>query len=176
MKDTMPQRILGTDGKAMVLIPAGEFDMGSAEGYAEERPMHRVTVCAFYMDAYPVTNREYRAFCEATGESHPPSPRWPDYPGYFLNYPDYPVINVSWERAVAYARWAGKRLPTEEEWEYAACGGLKAPRYPWGDSPPDAAAVNFADRNSDFPWRDVLQRVSLHGAGGPRCTERLRPA
>ena len=141
----------------MVAIPGGVFTMGSEQGYAEERPLRRITVAPFYLDQNLVTNREYRAFCDQTGRQYPADPRWEDMPGYFSNYPEYPVLNVSWDDAAAYAAWAGKRLPTEEEWEYAAAGGLDAPTYPWGNQRPDATRANYADKCSEFAWKDPAQ-------------------
>ena len=147
-----PTTMRAGDGREMVLRPGGAFRMGSREGYPEERPVHTVTLYDFYMDRYPVTNAAYKAFCDAAGKPCPADPRWPDMPDYFLGYPEYPVVNVSWSDAAAYARWAGKRLPSEEEWEYAAAGGLDAPDYPWGDGEPDGGNANFADVSSDYPW------------------------
>ncbi len=146
------------DGKEMMLIPAGDFLMGSDQGYREEQPVHSVHVDSFYMDRHLVTNREYRAYCDATQKPYPDNPRWKEYPNYFLDYPDYPAVNVSWRQAMDYARWAGKRLPTEEEWEYAARGGRDQATYPWGDEAPGADHANFADRNTEYPWREF--RVS----------------
>ena len=149
------QKLITTsDGKEMVLIPGGTFQMGSQTGYHEETPVHSVHVADFYMDRYLVTNREYKAFCDATHIDYPQNPRWAEYPNYFLDYPNYPVVNVSWRQAMDYAEWADKRLPSEEEWEYAACGDLQQPQYPWGDEQPDGARANFADRNTTYPWRD----------------------
>ena len=130
---------------------------GSDEGYSEEAPVHRVTVQAFYMDEKPVTNAQYKEFCDATGRSFPASPRWVDLPDSFLGCPDHPVVNVSWGDAQAYAKWAGKRLPTEEEWEWAARGGLKDARYPWGNGAPDGRRLNYCDNRSEFPWQDKRQ-------------------
>ena len=153
----MEQIKITKDGKKMLYIPGGKYIMGSEGGYAEEKPLHEVEVAPFYMDEMPVTNGEFRAYCDAVGRGYPGSPRWEDMPNYFLNYPDYPVINVSWGEAAAYAKWAGKRLPTEEEWEYAAAGGLDAPTYPWGNEAPTGKVVNFADKCSEFEWRDSAQ-------------------
>ena len=146
--------IVARDGKRMVLIPGGTFRMGSDHGYSEEAPVHPVRVDSFYMDEKLVTNREFKTFCDSARLPYPENPRWGDMPNYFLDFPDYPVVNVSLDEASRYAAWAGKRIPTEEEWEYAACGGLETPMYPWGDSAPDATKAKFADRSVDYPWRD----------------------
>ena len=150
----MEQFKISKDGKKMRYIPGGKARMGSEHGYGEEKPVHEVEVAPFYMDETPVTNAEFRAFCDATGHPYPASPRWADMPDHFLNYPDHPVIGVSWGMAQAYAKWAGKRLPTEDEWEYAAAGGLDAPTYAWGEDEPNGTLCNFADKNSEFVWRD----------------------
>ncbi len=142
------------DGKRMVLIPGGSFRMGSDHGYQEESPVHAVTVSSFYMDEQLVTNREFKMFCDSTGRPYPQDPRWEEMPNYFLGYPEYPVVNISLDLASAYASWTGKRIPTEAEWEYAACGGLEQPLYPWGNAAPDAARAKFADRNASVEWRD----------------------
>ena len=132
----------GLDG--MVLIPAGSFEMGSKdkEYYLNENPLHTVHLDAFYMDIYEVTNAQFKAFLDANpgvlkafedfGDTGT-LPYWSgtDYPA---GYADHPVTNVGWTAAFAYAGWAGKRLPTEAEWEYAARGGLAGKEYPWGDT------------------------------------------
>jgi formylglycine-generating enzyme required for sulfatase activity len=121
----------------MVLIPAGKFMMGSTEGGADEQPVHEVQIKSFYIDMHEVTSAEYKKFADATG--HPLPPFW--YPE--LDKPDEPVVGVSWHDARDYAAWAGKRLPTEAEWEYAARGGKAGSRYPWGDAI-DRDAANFS--------------------------------
>jgi iron(II)-dependent oxidoreductase len=122
----------------MVLIPAGEFRMGS-DDEGDHAPVHAVTVDSFYIDRFEVTNAQYHAFCLDTGRG------LPEFWGMdsFRSgpaHPDHPVVGVSWYDAAAYAEWAGKRLPTEAEWEYAARGGLAGAAYPNGDelSPSDA--------------------------------------
>jgi len=127
--------IIGKDGVPMVLIPAGEFEMGDHfnEGSSNERPVHTVYLDAFYIDKYEVTVGQYKKFISETG--HRALPDWvPEY----SPTDEHPVVGVSWHDAVAYAEWAGKRLPTEAEWEKAARGGLVDKRYPWGDEAPDA--------------------------------------
>jgi len=120
----------------MILIPAGAFVMGDESNDADEKPPHSVNVDAFYIDKYEVTNQEYRRFCEATGQHYPPTSH-PWYQDYF-NDNRSPVMGVSWTEAQKYAKWAGKRLPTEAEWEKAASWSPKENKkriYPWGDDP-----------------------------------------
>ena len=121
-----------TDAAEMVLIPAGEFQMGSNSGDPDEKPVHTVYLDAFFIDKYEVTVAQYKQFISATG--HPEPKKCWDDPQY--NQPNYPVVGVTWYDAMAYAEWAGKRLPTEAEWEKAARGGLVGKQYPWGDAAP----------------------------------------
>jgi iron(II)-dependent oxidoreductase len=122
--------IIGKDGAEMILIPAGEFIMGSPEGEGndDEHPQHTVFLDAFYIDKYEVTNAQYKKFMDATGHKAPLS--W-NSEGPFYQ-PSQPVVGVNWYDAAAYAKWAGKRLPTETEWEKAA-RGTDGRKYPWGN-------------------------------------------
>ncbi len=132
-----------------------------------ETPPVRVTVRPFYMDANLVTVAEYRAFCEATGRDMPwpyqaardhaagrpvelrghPRELFPEaaHPSFMDDHS--PIAGVSYEDAMAYAEWAGKRLPTEQEWEWAARGGLNNPLYPWGDEPWDGSQANLGSKH-----------------------------
>ncbi len=113
----------------MVFIHGGKFKMGRNDGDADERPEHEVEVKDFYLDKYEVTNQLYKRFIDATGHRAPS--HWKN--GSFAPAEaKTPVTHVTWNDAAEYAEWAKKRLPTEEEWEYAARGG-KGYLYPWGD-------------------------------------------
>jgi serine/threonine-protein kinase len=129
--DTHARAPMPATPEGMVLVPAGSFLMGSERGAENERPVHEVYLDHFFIDATEVTNGQYRAFCERTGRTPPPNPRWD--PTYFSAKRDHPVVNVTWDDAARYAEWAGKRLPTEAEWEKAARGGLDQCEYPWGN-------------------------------------------
>lgn len=196
----------------MVWIPGGEFTMGSnhQDSKKDEQPPHQVIVDGFWMDATPVTNRQFKEFVDATGYvttaekaptleeimsqvppgTPPPAPEflvpaslvfkpsegpislsrhyaWWDWkPGASWKHPlgagstidgkeDHPVLQVSWFDAIAYAKWAGKRLPTEAEWEYAAYGGQKNVIYVWGNE-------EFSEENpqaniwqGEFPYKST---------------------
>ena len=125
----------------LVLIPAGKFLMG-VEADAEENPVHEVSMDSFYIDKYEVTNEQYHAFCQA--RSHELPELWGmDEFRCGPDFPDHPVVGVSWQDAKDYAEWCGKRLPTEAEWEVAARGGLVGRDYPNG-KPLDPETANYA--------------------------------
>ena len=155
---------LSVPEEGMVLIPAGEFQMGSDDDEAQdnEQPVHTVYVDAFYIDKYEVTNLDYKRFVLANPQwqqSRIPSALKPVYiPFTYLNdwngnnYPsnkaNHPVRHVGWYGAMAYAKWAGKRLPTEAEWEKAARGGKSHLKYPWGNTI-DSSKANYNQHVND---------------------------
>ena len=143
----LPKPLIGQDGAEMMLIPAGEFQMGSNSGNDDEKPVHTVYVDAFYMDEYEVTNAQYAVFLNQKGKHAESGKTWLDIgdgderieyvAGVYrvkAGYENHPVVEVSWYGAMAYAKWADKRLPTEAEWERAARGGLEGKKYPHGNT------------------------------------------
>lgn len=153
------QTIVGNGSAEMVLIPAGEFLMGGTDDDARsnEQPVHPVYVDAFYMDKHLVTNAQYKVFVDANPQRKDLIPDAYQSGFYLSNwkggsYPDgkgnHPVTGVSWDAAMAYARWAGKRLPTEAEWEKAARGGFVGMKYPWGNTV-DENLANYDENVGD---------------------------
>ena len=197
--------------EGLVLIPGGEFNMGSEANFAfpNEKPVHRVQVAPFFLDVHPVTNAEFAKFVEATGyktvaeravvweemqkQLPPGTPKPPEevlQPGSLVfratsgpvdprdmsqwwiwtigaswNHPEgkesstkgrenHPVVQIAWEDAQAYAKWAGKRLPTEAEWEFAARGAHENRRYAWGDRENPDGKFMLNRWTGDFPYRN----------------------
>jgi formylglycine-generating enzyme required for sulfatase activity len=143
------------DGTILIQIPAGVFTMG----YEEPRKAkvdtliykgkimqikkqgglnvkHKVDLNTFFIGKYEITNAQYKLFCDQTEHSYPPDPKFKGMAQYFVNYPNYPVVNISWEETKTYCDWAGMRLPTEAEWEKSARGTSER-KYPWGNENPD---------------------------------------
>lgn len=149
----------------MVLIPAGEFNMGKGVDFG---PAHKVKISSFLMDQFEVTNREYLKFCQATGYKPPEFYNTDNFKSGD-KYPDYPVIGVNWFDAQKYAEWCGKRLPTEAEWEYAARGGLKDMEYPNGNSWDEKKPKQDPSGWTNFiepVGKDVPNGYGLHNMAG----------
>ena len=134
-------RISSADGMIQVFVPAGEFQMGTNEKNAQKnRPVHGVSLPAFWIDQTEVSNAMYAECVEAGACSNPGGAANPFFGK--AKYDHHPVVFVSWNAADAYCRWAGQRLPTEAEWEKAA-RGTDGRIYPWGNDPPDERLANF---------------------------------
>jgi serine/threonine-protein kinase len=157
----------------LVYVPAGEFLMGGAdpEGLSRShavgiQPTETVTLEAFWLDRTEVTNQQYAACVQAGLCAAPVKPLYTMRPQYFENpeYANYPVVGVTWEDAVAYCDWVGRRLPTEAEWEKAA-RGEDGRMYPWGDEPPTCDLVNYAPcRQDTMPADSLPEGESPYGA------------
>ena len=148
-----------------VLIPAGWFTMGSNKkidrvAYRAEMPQRQVYLDDFEIDKFEVTALEYLRFVLAT--DRPPLPDWKYDGGNFQeSMAKHPVMHVSWHEADAYCRWAGKRLPTEAEWEKAA-RGTDGRIYPWGNTPAGLTRANFGRTGISGPVRDRPERLLLY--------------
>lgn len=145
---------IGEDGMTLLYVPAGEFTMGNDNDSSDERPVHSITLDAFWIDKSEVTNKMYTACVEAGVCEEPTNTSSYTHSSYYGNseFDDYPVIYVNWNMAKTYCEWADRRLPTEAEWEKAA-RGENANVYPWGNTF-DGTLVNFCDINCSFDWAD----------------------
>jgi len=145
----------------MVLIPAGSFWMGvdGLEGLEDERPRHQVWLDAYRIDRFEVTTGRYALFLRASGRKPP----WQWEAVNLAIHVNRPVIGVDWEDAEAYCRWAGKRLPTEAEWEKAA-RGTDGRLFPWGNQPPTAEHANHA-LGARFSYSQALMPVGSYEKG-----------
>jgi len=174
------QWISGSDGMALVFVPAGKFLMGSLDSDpqadSDEKPQHTVSLDAFWIDRTEVTNAMFARFVAATGYETDAEregggkvfglsdQKWEQTAGADWRHPrgpatnidgldNHPAVSISWNDANTYCQWAGRRLPTEAEWEKAA-RGPDGRKYPWGDTAPAGNLLNFADRNLDQKWSD----------------------
>ncbi|QPJ63840.1 MAG: formylglycine-generating enzyme family protein [Candidatus Nitronauta litoralis] len=176
-RDFPTSTVFKKDGKEMVLVPAGEFWMGTDKVdtedthlkigtvkplYLDQKPKQKIHLDAFYIDKYEVTNREYKKFIDETLYHDRPSNWQGD------NYPpelaDRPVTNVSWGEAMAYALWAGKTLPTEQQWEKAA-RGEDGRLYPWGnDYKKGVSNIGLEGRKDSAKVGSYPKDISPYGA------------
>ena len=140
------------DGMVMVHVPGGTFEMGSIEGESDEQPVHTVVLDGFWIDRTEVTNALYHRCVEANACQAPTVCDWgaPTYAR--VEHADHPAVCVDWYGAEAYCEWAGARLPTEAEWEYAARGS-QGWAYPWGNEF-DGTRLNYCDVNCEENWAD----------------------
>ncbi|HET9916243.1 MAG TPA: SUMF1/EgtB/PvdO family nonheme iron enzyme [Candidatus Binatia bacterium] len=160
----------------MIRIPAGPFVMGSSDGPADERPQHRVQVAEFLIDRTKVTNARFALFLKAIGPEGPKGEKYFDFDDSDARvhqrngewtadagFENNPVVEASWYGAVAFCRWAGRRLPTEAEWEKAARGS-DGRKYPWGNEVPSGTRAHFgAGWNDLTPVGSFPQGASPYG-------------
>jgi formylglycine-generating enzyme required for sulfatase activity len=163
----------------MVYVPGGTFQMGSKSGESDEQPVHDATLDAFWIDRTEVTNEQFAAFLNDRGNRTEGGVTWLDIEdedclieqggGEFQpksGYADHPVIEVSWYGAAAYCEWAGARLPTEAEWEYAA-RGEPGYVYPWGNE--------FECSRGNFDDETARDDIVVPGGEGCDGYERTAP-
>ena len=160
----------------MVRIPIGEFQMGSNQ-ITEAIPRHTVYLDEFYIDPYEVTNAQFKAFIDANPEWRKDNIPSEYHDGNYLKHWDgndyakwqanHPVVYVSWYAAMAYAKWVGKRLPTEAEWEKAARGDVAGKRYVWGNSrDPGRANYGYYGKHTRPVGSYLPNGYGLHDMGG----------
>lgn len=157
MRSRSQAELIGKDGAPAVLIPSGAFVMGDDE----ESPRREIFVDGFTLDKYEVTVARYAAFLQATGNIKPPD-EWETMD--IKSGADLPVVGVDWQDANGYCRWAGKRLPTEAEWEKAA-RSADGRKYPWGNDAPTPEHARFGKPFQNPVYRDGVARVGSHSNG-----------
>lgn len=137
-------QVSAVDGMELVFVPAGEFSMGSLSGMLDEQPQHAVYLDGYWIDRTEVTNAMYDLCVQAGACLQPYNTSSNTHFYYYFNtdYVNFPVIALKWSSAEAYCAWAGRRLPTEAEWEKAARGS-DGRTYPWGDGYPNDNLLNF---------------------------------
>jgi formylglycine-generating enzyme required for sulfatase activity len=165
----------------MITVPSDTFSMGSNISLDSFKPQHKVTVSAFYIGVTEITNIEYKLFCDATNRTYPVIE---EEQTYFINRPDYPVVNVNWFDAIAYCNWrseleglspcynaatgacdtskTGYRLPTEAEWEHAARGKVFGKQFPWGSDTFKSDSCNYQEYNGSLKSKMAIFENS-HG-------------
>lgn len=170
LAEGLEKEVKGKDGAPMVLIPEGPFPMGvphgDRDGGRDEYPRHDVFVNNFYIDKFELTNSRYLEFVKAANHRIPQNPKNATrnlWQGETIteSVADRPVINVDWADANAYCQWAGKRLPTEAEWEKAAKGTADR-RFPWGNVEPTNKHLNF---NQQWIGEKTLMPVGSYELG-----------
>lgn len=144
-----PTTIMGTDRTPMMLVPAGDFAYGKEQ--------QSIGVPAFYVDQFEVTAQRYDAYLAMTGKSWPKY--WEDMSGVLVG--NRPVVGVTWQEAVAYCEYQGKRLPTEHEWEKAA-RGTNGWRYPWGNTSPDDQSANYVEARARAFDHQMLPPINVY--------------
>jgi formylglycine-generating enzyme required for sulfatase activity len=159
-------QVSDVDGMEMVYVPGGDFSMGSLVGTANEQPVHNVSLDDYWIDRTEVTNAMYHMCVQAGACLRPMVFSSNTHYGYYFfePYANFPVIALKWSSAEAYCTWAGRRLPTEAEWEKAAVG-TDGRTYPWGNDLPNSGLLNFNRPTGDaaavgsFPFGASPYRV-----------------
>ena len=157
-------QIAPSDGMAQIYIPAGTFVMGTdIKGLHTSKPAHKLLLNAYWIDQTEVSNGMYKQ-CVTAGGCESPFYYPGDNPFYEnSSYDSYPVVYINWQSAQAYCEWAGRRLPSEAEWEKAA-RGPDGPTYPWGDSAPSLSLANYGGYvGHPLPVERYLEGASPYG-------------